>query len=98
MYRSGKYQFLFWSFFFAVFIYMWIVGIGLYTLFTNGNSLQLPIKVINLLFLLYGILIVISLAGLLVAIMINNKKYSKRFSGLIFLIFGTIVGAKAIFG
>jgi len=38
------------------------------------------------------------LAGVIVSIMINNKHYTRLFSGMIILVFATIMASKGIFG
>jgi hypothetical protein len=97
--RSGKIQFLFWDFFFSVMIFLWIVAVGIQTfVLPDEKSLEMPQNVIVLLFLLYGFLTISTLMGIIVAIMINNKRYTRLFSILIMLIFATIMASKGIFG
>ena len=97
--RSGKIQFLFWDFFFSVMIYLWIVTIGLQTfILPDEKPLELPQNVIILMFILYGFLTITTLAGVIVSIMINNKHYTRLFSGMIILVFATIMASKGIFG
>jgi len=98
-YRSGKIQYLFWSFFFSIMIYIWIIAVVLQTFVLPEKApMQLPTNVISLLFILYGFLIVLTLSGLIISIMIGNTKYSKRFSAMVFIIFGSIIIGKGIFG
>jgi len=97
--RSGKIQFLFWDFFFSALIYLWIVTVGLQTFVLPEEApLEIPENVIVLLFMLYGFLTITTLSGLIVSAMINNRHYTRIFSGLIILIFATIVASKGIFG
>ncbi len=97
--RSGKIQFLFWAFFFSTMIYLWIVAVGFQTfILPDEKPLEMPQNVIVLLFLLYGFLTITTLAGLIISVMINNKHYTRLFSGLIILIFATIMASKGIFG
>jgi len=97
--RSGKIQFLFWTFFFSAMIYLWIVAVGFQTfILPDEKPLEMPQNVIVLLFILYGFLTITTLSGLVVSVMINNRHYTKIFSGLIILIFATIMASKGIFG
>jgi len=97
--RSGKIQFLFWSFFFSILLYIWILWIGINTFILNGNTLmKLPSQEVALLFILYGLLSLLTLSGLVVSIMIGNTKYNRRFSAMVLIIFATIITAKGVFG
>ena len=97
--RSGKVQFLFWDFFFSVLLYFWIIWIGVRTfLFHNGPIMVLPEQEIALLFILYGLLIFATMAGVVVSIMISNHSYTRRFGAMVILLFTTIVIAKGVFG
>jgi len=97
--RSGKIQFLFWTFFFSVMIYLWIVVAGAQTfILPDIKPMELPQNIILLMFILYGFLTITTLSGLIVSIMINNKHYTRLFSGLIILVFATIMAGKGIFG
>ncbi len=97
--RSGKMQFLFWAFFFSVLLYLWILWIGVRTfLFHEGPMMELPQQEVTLLFILYGFLIVTTMAGTVVSIMIGNRPYIRRFGAMVILLFATIVAAKGIFG
>jgi uncharacterized membrane protein YwaF len=99
MYRSGKVQFLFWSMFFSVMIYLWIISVAFTTfILPDEKPLTMPQNVVTLLFILYGFLIVLTLAGLFIAVMVGNEKYTKRFSAMVFLIFATILFGKGMFG
>jgi len=97
--RSGKIQFLFWDFFFSIMLFLWIVAVGVQTfILPDETSLEIPENVIVLLFLLYGFLAISTLLGISVAIMINNKRYTRLFTLLIMLVFATIMVSKGIFG
>ncbi len=97
--RSGKMQFLFWAFFFSVLLYLWILWIGVRTfLLHEGPMMALPQQEVTLLFILYGFLIVTTMAGVVVSIMIGNRPYIRRFGAMVILLFATIVAAKGIFG
>ncbi len=66
--RSGKIQFLFWTAFFSVLIYLWIVAVGLQTFVLPDEKLmELPQDVVVLMFVLYGFLIIAVLAGTIVS-------------------------------
>ncbi len=97
--RGGKIQFLFWAMFFAVLLYLWILWVGLQTFVLHeGPRLELPRREITLLFILYGLLVVDLLGGLVVAVMIGNRRYTRYFGGFVLLVFATIVAAKSVFG
>jgi len=94
--RSGKMQFLFWAFFFSVMLYLWILWIGVRTfLLGDGPIMELPRQEVTLLFLLYGLLIVSTLAGTIVSTMVGNMR---RFGAMVIIVFATILAAKGIFG
>jgi len=97
--RSGKMQFLFWAFFFSVMLYLWILWVGVRTFLLPSEPLmELPQQEVTLLFILYGFLIVTTLAGTIVSTMIGNRIYMRRFGAMVILVFATIVAAKGIFG
>lgn len=97
--RSGKIQFLFWTAFFGVILYLWIVTIGLQTfVLPDEKPMELPQNVVLMMFILYGMLAVALLAGTIISTMINNKFYMKFFS--IFMIVGlaTLIATRSMFG
>ena len=97
--RSGKMQFLFWTFFFSVMLYGWILWIGVRTFVLPSEPLmELPQQEVTLLFILYGFLILTTLSGTIVSIMIGNQRYIRRFGAMVILVFATIVAAKGMFG
>jgi hypothetical protein len=97
--RSGKIQFLFWSAFFSVFVYLWIIAVGVQTfILPNEMPMHIPQNIIILLFILYAILIVLILAGTFVATMIDNKFYRNFFGGFLILSFVTFLITKGYFG
>ena len=97
--RSGKIQFLFWTAFFSVLLYLWIVAVGLQTfVLPDEKPMHVPENVIILLFVLYGLLIMAVMAGTLVSVMINNSFYRKFFGMFTIVAFGTILLAKSMFG
>ncbi len=99
MKRSGKVQFLFWLFLFSIFLYIWIVWVALQTFVLPDTALQeLPEDKIALLFILYGILVLSTLAGTVVSIFIENKRYINRFGALFLIIFISFLAGKSIFG
>jgi len=97
--RSGKMQFLFWTFFFSIIFYLWILWIGIRTFLLNSEDIVvLPQQETALLFTLYGLLILCTLLGTIVSIMIGNQPYIRRFGFMVIVIFATIVASKGIFG
>jgi hypothetical protein len=97
--RSGKIQFLFWDFVFAVMIYLWIVSVGLQTfVLPDEPPMEFPSDVVGLLFVLFGLLVVSTVAGNVVAMMIGNRRYIRLFGGLTIMVFGTMIAAKGMFG
>ncbi len=98
-YRSGKIQFLFWAFFFSIVLYVWIVAVGLQTfVLPDEPPMELPTNVVGLMFVLFGLLIVSTLSGNVVAIMIGNKHYTRLFGGMTILVFGTLIAIKGMYG
>jgi hypothetical protein len=99
MKRSPKIVFLFWNFVICIILYLWIITIGIQTfILPEQKPLNMPQEIVGLMFALYGILIFLTVAGLIVSTMIGNSGYSKKFSGFVMIIFLTIITAKAIFG
>ena len=97
--RSGKIQFLFWTAFFSVLLYIWIITIGLQTfVLPDEKPMELPQDTVVLMFILYGLLIVAVLAGTIVSTMINNKFYRKFFGIFLMMALATILAAKGMFG
>ncbi len=97
--RSPKIQFLFWAAFFATILYLWIVTVGLTNfILVEEKPLTLPQNVIFLLFILYGMLTVVTLAGEVVSTMINSKYYQKFFGIMLICIFATLLVVRSIFG
>jgi uncharacterized metal-binding protein len=97
--HSGKVQFLFWLFSFAVMLYLWIVWIVAQTfLFADGPLEELPQEKVALIFILYGLLALSTLAGTVVAIFIGNKRYTNRFGAMFLVIFITFLAGKSLFG
>jgi len=88
--RSGKIQFLFWSAFFAVLFALWIALILL-----NGFSSTLSDPTIKLLFVLYFFVGFFSLAGLVLATLINNRFYERFFGFIIFFLFLTLLAIRS---
>ena len=97
--RSGKIQFLFWTFFFSILLYVWIVWIGVQVfVLPDEPIMELPQNYVALLFILYGFLVITTLAGTIISIMIGNKHYSNLFGTMIIIVFGTILASKGLFG
>jgi len=97
--RSGKIQFLFWTSFFSVLLYLWIITIGLQTfVLPVEKPIELPEDVIGLMFILYGLLAVSLLIGTIISTMINNKFYTKFFGTMMIIGLVTLLAAKGMFG
>lgn len=97
--RSGKVQLLFWSAFFSIVLYLWLVAVGLQTfVLPDEKSMHMPQDVVLLLFVLFGLLTVTIVAGIFVAIMIDNAFYKKFFGGFIMVAFATVLVTKGMFG
>jgi hypothetical protein len=97
--RSGKVQFLFWTAFFAVVLYLWIVAVGLQTfVLPDEKPMHLPQDVVFLMFMLYGLLAVAVVAGTIISTMINNSFYQKFFSVFVIVAFLTLLATRSVFG
>jgi len=97
--RSGKIQFLFWTAFFAVLLYLWIVTVGLQTfVLPDEKPMHLPQDTILLMFILYGLLAVTVVAGTIISTMINNSFYQKFFSIFVIVALVTLLATKSMFG
>lgn len=97
--RSGKIQFLFWTAFFSVLLYLWILVVGLQTfVLPDEKPMELPQDVIFLVFILYGLLVVTVLAGTIISTIIDNKFYRNFFGGMMIVTFATILATKGMFG
>jgi len=89
--RSGKIQALFWAAFFAIIFVTWIAGVELYALIFSAPLSDASIK---LLFALHFLVGFFALAGLVVATLINNSFYRSLFSGVIFLLFCSLIAIR----
>ncbi len=98
MKRSGKVQVLFWLFSFSVILFIWIVWTAVQTFMLEGPRMELPQEQIALIFILYGILILFVLAGTVISIFINNRRYMNRFGVMTLLIFVSFLAGKSVFG
>ena len=97
--RSGKIQFLFWTAFFSVILYIWIVTVGLQTfVLPDEKPMELPQNVIVLMFVLYGLFAICVLTGTIISIMINNTFYTKFFGSLVMIGLVTLLATKSMFG
>jgi hypothetical protein len=97
--RSGKIQFLFWTAFFAVMLYIWLVTVGLQTfVLPDEKPLEFPQSVVMLMAVLFGLWAVAVVAGTIISTMINNRYYIKFFG--IFMIIGlaTLLATRSMFG
>ena len=99
MYRSGKIQFLFWTAFFSILLYLWLAAVGLQTfVIPDEPPMSFPTHVATLMFILFGLLIVTTLAGVVVSMMISNHFYIRFFSAMTIFIFASMIFAKSVFG
>ncbi len=97
--RSGKIQFLFWTAFFSVMLYIWIVTVGLQTfVLPDEKPMELPQNTVFLMFVLYGLLAVAVLAGTIISTMINNKFYTKFFGIFMMVGLATLLATRGMFG
>ncbi|WP_457605526.1 hypothetical protein [Nitratifractor sp.] len=97
--RSGKIQFLFWAAFFSILLYLWVLALGLQTfVLPDEKPMELPQQEVALMFILYGFLVVTTLAGTVVSVMIANRYYTRFFGAMVIIVFATIVAAKGLFG
>ena len=93
--RSGKIRFLFWNACFAVFVYVWIVILGLQALLSHTHpSSELAVGIV----VLYLLLIASVLAGTIVATLIGNRFYSTFYGIAVFVTFGTLMAVKSLRG
>jgi len=97
--RTPKIQFLFWAAFFSIMLYLWIVVVGLTNfVFIEQKPLYPSQNITFLLFILYGMLMFITLAGEVVSTMINSRYYQKFFGVMLILIFATLLFIRTLFG
>ena len=96
--HSGKVQALFWLFSFSVMIFIWIVWIVVQTFVIATPQIELPADRVALIFILYGLLVLFVLAGTVISIFINNRRYTDRFGALFLVIFISFLVGKSIFG
>lgn len=97
--RSGKIQLLFWTAFFSIILYIWLVTVGLQTfVLTDERPMDIPQNVVMLMAVLFGLWAIAVLVGTIISTMINNNYYIKFFS--IFMIVGlaTLVATRSMFG
>jgi hypothetical protein len=80
-------------------VYLWLIVLGLQTfVLPDEKPLELPQEAVTLMFLLYGLRIVLLLAGTIVSAMINNRYYMRFFGILLMIAFGTFLITKGLFG
>ena len=96
--HSGKVQALFWLFSFSVMIFIWIIWIVVQTFILSASQMEVPEDRVALIFILYGMLVLFVLAGTVISIFINNKRYTNRFGALFLIIFISFLIGKSIFG
>ncbi len=97
--RSGKIQFLFWTAFFTVFLYLWIVAVGIQTfVLPDEKPMHLPQDVLLLMFVLYGLLGVLVVVGTIFSTMVDSRSYRRFFSFFVIVALFTLLVTKSIFG
>jgi hypothetical protein len=97
--KNGKIQFLFWTAFFSIAIYLMIIFLAIQTfVLPNTPPETIPQETIIFFFILYASLIVLSVAGTFVATLIDNKYYRKFFGIIIMISLLTFLVVKSIFG
>jgi len=97
--RSGKIQFLFWSAFFSVFVFLWIAAVGLQVFVLPDESPKhVPSDTVVLFFVLYGFLAILVMGGTLVSVLVNNRFYRRFFGMMAMLMFGSMMIAKSMYG
>ncbi|MEA2049023.1 MAG: hypothetical protein U9O64_11340 [Campylobacterota bacterium] len=97
--RSGKIQFLFWTAFFSVVIYLWIVTVGVQTfVLPDEKPLHFSQDVVLLMFILYGLLSVALVAGTIISTIINNTFYQRFFALFMMVSLFTLIVSKSMFG
>jgi len=99
MYRSGKIQFLFWLAFFSVFVYLWLLAVGVQTfILPEERPVELPQNETLLMFILFGFSVLMNLTGTFVSMMIANRFYIRFFGAMTIVLFGSLIFAKSYFG
>ncbi len=89
---------LFWLFSFSVMLFIWIVWTAVQTFMFEGPRMELPQEQIALIFILYGVLVLFVLAGTVISVFINNRRYMNRFGVMTLFIFISFLAGKSIFG
>ncbi|BDY13151.1 hypothetical protein HCR_14630 [Hydrogenimonas cancrithermarum] len=79
-------------------LFVWILWTVVQTFILTEPQMELPQERVALIFILYGILVLFVLAGTVVSIFINNKRYTNRFGALFLVIFISFLAGKSIFG
>jgi len=98
-YHSPKKKLLFWFFIVAIFIFLWLLwlGVDVYILTKNPLSHIDGSRAI-MMATLAVILIVLLVAGLVISTMLGNKRYSRYFSVFIGVLFISLLMVRTIFG
>ncbi len=97
--RSGKIQFLFWSAFFSVFVFLWIAAVW-FQIFILPEKVpdHVPPDAVVLFFILYGVLALLVMGGTLVSVLVNNRFYRIFFGSMAVVMFGSMMIAKSMYG
>ncbi len=97
--RSGKVQFLFWTAFFSIMIYLILIVIGLETfVLPKQKPMEIPYQTVITMFSLYGVLILAVLSGVVLSVMIDNHFYRNLFGTFSAIVFFSLLAVKGMFG
>ncbi len=98
MKQSGKVQALFWLFFFSVILFLWILWTAVQTFLLDSPDMEFPQERVALFFVLYALLILCLLAGTVISVFVDNRRYTRRFGMMTLLIFLSFLAGKSLFG
>jgi len=96
--QSGKVQALFWLFFFSVILFLWILWTAVQTFLLDSPDMEFPQERVALFFVLYALLILCLLAGTVISVFVDNRRYTRRFGMMTLLIFLSFLAGKSLFG
>ncbi|HHD72742.1 MAG TPA: hypothetical protein ENK93_00330 [Campylobacteraceae bacterium] len=89
---------LFMLFLFDLFLVLWGLMVAVQTFLIDADILKFPEENVRLLFILFFLFVVTSMAGLVFAIMYDKKYYIKLFPALQVVVFIAMLFAKSLFG
>jgi len=85
-------------FLFDLFILLWGLSVAVQTFLIAPDVLTFPEENVRLLFILFILFVITSVAGLIISILYNKKNYIKLFSALQIAVFVAGIAGKSIFG